>query len=87
MGLSDKDIVALSGGHTIGPWTFKSFDLGQLLLQRALNGEKAGLLQLPTDKALLSDPVFRPIVEKYATDEDAFFTDYADAHMKLSELG
>ncbi|KAM3736938.1 hypothetical protein ACB098_09G019000 [Castanea mollissima] len=37
MGLSDKDIVALSGGHTL--------------------------------------------------DEDAFFADYADAHLKLSELG
>lgn len=31
-----------------------------------LSGEKEGLLQLPTDKALLSDPVFRPLVEKYA---------------------
>lgn len=31
-----------------------------------LTGEKEGLLQLPSDKALLSDPVFRPLVEKYA---------------------
>lgn len=31
-----------------------------------LTGEKEGLLQLPTDKALLDDPVFRPLVEKYA---------------------
>lgn len=31
-----------------------------------LSGEKEGLLQLPTDKALLADPVFRPLVEKYA---------------------
>ena len=31
-----------------------------------LSGEKEGLLQLPSDKALLSDPVFRPFVEKYA---------------------
>ncbi|CAN6695796.1 unnamed protein product [Malus baccata var. baccata] len=37
MGLRDKDIVALSGGHTL--------------------------------------------------DEDAFFDDYAESHMKLSELG
>ncbi|KAK7834987.1 l-ascorbate peroxidase [Quercus suber] len=59
MGLSDKDIVALSGGHTL----------------------------LPSDKALLEDPVFRPLVEKYAADEDAFFADYAEAHLKLSELG
>jgi L-ascorbate peroxidase len=52
-----------------------------------LSGEKEGLLQLPSDKALLSDPSFRPLVEKYAADEDAFFADYAEAHLKLSELG
>ena len=32
-----------------------------------LSGEKEGLLQLPTDKALLADPVFYPFVEIYAT--------------------
>ncbi|XP_022775866.1 L-ascorbate peroxidase 2, cytosolic-like [Durio zibethinus] len=71
MGLSDKDNVALSGGHTL----------------ELLNGEKEGLIELPTDKALLEDPVYRPLVEKYAADEDAFFADYAESHLKLSELG
>ncbi|EEF37154.1 L-ascorbate peroxidase, cytosolic, putative [Ricinus communis] len=52
-----------------------------------LSGEKEGLIQLPSDKALLQDPVFRPLVEKYAADEDAFFEDYEEAHLKLSELG
>ncbi|KVI06651.1 heme peroxidase [Cynara cardunculus var. scolymus] len=52
-----------------------------------LAGEKEGLLKLPIDKALLADPVFRPLVEKYAADEDAFFADYAESHMKLFELG
>lgn len=82
-----------------------------------LTGEKDDLLQLPSDKALLTDSVFRPLVEKYAAvsiflyfysmwnynvygkgnkitvicrclqDEDAFFADYAEAHLKLSELG
>lgn len=31
-----------------------------------LSGEKEGLIQLPTDKCLLNDHVFRPLVEKYA---------------------
>lgn len=31
-----------------------------------LTGEKEGLLQLVSDKALLDDPVFRSYVEKYA---------------------
>lgn len=35
-------------------------------ISELLSGEKEGLLQLPSDKALLSDPAFRPLVDKYA---------------------
>lgn len=35
-------------------------------LRELLSGEKEGLLQLPSDKALLSDSIFHPLVEKYA---------------------
>lgn len=98
MGLSDTDIVALSGGHTLGrchkersgfegAWTTNPLIFDNSYFKELLSGEKDGLLQLPTDKALLSDPVFRPLVDKYAVDEDAFFADYAEAHLKLSELG
>ncbi|XP_050209491.1 L-ascorbate peroxidase, cytosolic [Mercurialis annua] len=98
MGLSDRDIVALSGGHTLGrchkersgfegPWTTNPLIFDNSYFTELLSGEKEGLLKLPTDLALLSDPIFRPLVEKYAADEDAFFADYSEAHMKLSELG
>ncbi|KAF5754709.1 putative L-ascorbate peroxidase [Helianthus annuus] len=98
MGLSDKDIVALSGGHTLGrahpersgfegPWTREPLKFDNSYFIELLKGESEGLLKLPTDIALLDDPAFRPYVDLYAKDEDAFFNDYALSHKKLSELG
>ncbi|CAM0151628.1 unnamed protein product [Urochloa decumbens] len=70
-----------------GAWTSNPLIFDNSYFKELLSGEKEGLLQLPSDKALLSDPSFRPLVEKYAADDDAFFADYAEAHLKLSELG
>lgn len=98
MGLSDKDIVALSGGHTLGrahpersgfdgPWTKEPLKFDNSYFAELLKGESDGLLKLPTDNALLDIPEFRRYVELYAKDEDAFYRDYAESHKKLSELG
>ncbi|KAJ8443598.1 hypothetical protein Cgig2_019580 [Carnegiea gigantea] len=98
MGLSDKDIVALSGGHTLGrahrersgfegPWTKDPLKFDDSYFVELLKGESEGLLKLPSDKALVEDPVFRRYVELYAKDEEEFFKDYAESHKKLSELG
>lgn len=37
-----------------------------MYVREVLKGERQGLMQLPTDKALMTDSVFRPLVEKYA---------------------
>uniref|UniRef100_A0A1J3HJF0 L-ascorbate peroxidase n=1 Tax=Noccaea caerulescens TaxID=107243 RepID=A0A1J3HJF0_NOCCA len=98
MGLSDRDIVALSGGHTLGrahkersdyegPWTQDPLKFDNSYFVELKKGETPGLLQLKTDKALLCDPKFHSYVELYAKDEDAFLRDYAISHKKLSELG
>ncbi|GAB4824971.1 hypothetical protein Ancab_007844 [Ancistrocladus abbreviatus] len=95
MGLSNKDIVVLSGAHTLRT-------SGKIRLQRPLDqgsfednfyyvellkGDTEELLKLPTDKVQVEDPGFRPYVELYAKDEEAFFQDSAESHKKLSELG
>ncbi|KAF3678399.1 putative L-ascorbate peroxidase 3 [Capsicum annuum] len=98
MGLSDKDIVALSGGHTLGrahpersgfegPWTKEPLKFDNSYFVELLKEDSKDLLKLPTDKALVEDPQFRRYVELYARDEEAFFRDYAVSHKKLSELG
>ncbi|RXH97649.1 hypothetical protein DVH24_009974 [Malus domestica] len=98
MGLSDKDIVALSGGHTLGrahpdrsgfdgPWTKEPLQFDNSYFVELLNEESEGLLKLPTDAALVEDPEFRKYVDLYAKDAEAFFRDYAESHKKLSELG
>ncbi|CAH9064922.1 unnamed protein product [Cuscuta europaea] len=102
MGLSDKDIVALSGGHTLGkahrerssfdgawtdnPWKFDNSYFVELL-KRGDSSQGGRLLKLHTDKALVQDPKFCNFVKLYANDEDVFFNDYAESHKKLSELG
>ncbi|XP_009796806.1 L-ascorbate peroxidase 3 [Nicotiana tabacum] len=93
IGLSeDKDIVALSAGLKLaaradskssgveGPKFDNSYFV-KLLKQ------DSGLLQLPSDKALLEDPKFHSYVLLYEKDQKAFFRDYEESHKKLSELG
>ncbi|KAF9682185.1 hypothetical protein SADUNF_Sadunf05G0082400 [Salix dunnii] len=98
MGLSDKDIVALSGGHTLGrahpdrsgfdgPWTKEPLKFDNSYFQELMRGDSEGLLKLSTDKVLVEDPKFCKYVLLYAEDEDAFFSDYSSSHKKLSELG
>jgi len=45
------------------------------------------LMMLPTDIALLTDPVFRFYVEMYAEDKELFFSDFSMVFAKLLELG
>ncbi|GAB2298032.1 L-ascorbate peroxidase 1, cytosolic, partial [Dionaea muscipula] len=60
-GRCHKDRSGFKGAWTANPLAFDNSYLTELL-----SAEKEGLLQLPSDKALLSDPVFCSYVEKYA---------------------
>ena len=114
MGFNDRDIVALSGGHTVGrahkvrsgydgPWTHNSLEFDNSYFKnlvelewkvREWDGEDQftdveteTLCMLPTDMALIEDDEFRPFVELYAEDEEAFFKDFSDAYARLMALG
>jgi L-ascorbate peroxidase len=88
MGLGPRDLVALSGAHTLGhaqrrpftanPWVFSNEYFVQLLDQPQILG---------TDSALVDDPDLRPFVEVYAEDQGRFFDDFADAFRRLTWLG
>ncbi|KAJ0025908.1 hypothetical protein Pint_08147 [Pistacia integerrima] len=114
MGLNDKEIVALSGAHTLGrsrpersgwgkpetkhtkdgpgapggqSWTVKWLKFDNSYFKDIKEKKDEELLVLPTDAVLFDDPSFKVYAEKYAEDQEAFFNDYAEAHVKLSNLG
>nr|ATL76083.1 ascorbate peroxidase 6 [Eleusine coracana] len=114
MGLNDKEIVALSGAHTLGrarpersgwgkpetkytkngpgapggqSWTSQWLKFDNSYFKDVKERRDEDLLVLPTDAVLFEDSSFKFYAEKYAVDQDAFFSDYAEAHAKLSNLG
>jgi len=111
-GFSDRDIVALSGAHTVGAchpersgfegsWTDDKLKFDNAYFRDLLNktwtiettksGKKqyrsGKAMMLTTDMALIEDPKFKEHVTKYAGDQQAFFTDFKDAWVRLQELG
>lgn len=91
LGLSVQDLVALSGGHTLGhlqrlpftpdPYVFSNSYYVELLARRP------GILRLNSDVALLDDPELRSYVETYAEDQQRFFDDFTLALRRLTWLG
>ena len=44
-------------------------------------------MMLPTDMALIQDKNFKKHVERYAKDDQAFYSEFRDVIVKLFELG
>jgi L-ascorbate peroxidase len=93
MGLSLRDLVALSGGHTLGAAAGRPFTADPLTFSNSYfrhlvaDDGAAGTDLLPSDRALLDDPELRALVELYARDEARFLEDFRDAYRRLTWLG
>ncbi|KAJ3086363.1 hypothetical protein HK102_013231 [Quaeritorhiza haematococci] len=91
MGLSARDFVALSAGaHSVGGTRFRpdGFDgtpnrFDNEIFKRIL----AGNTVFQSDNGLANDPTTRPIVEEFANNQEAFFTAFSEAYIKMMDLG
>ena len=68
-------------------WTQKWMCFDNSYFCRQESADDPDLLWLPTDIALAESPEFKQYFTRYASDKQAFFSDYASAHKKMSSLG
>ena len=98
MGLSPEEYVALMGSFTIGfanddnlskkgRWTMNPYVFDNTYFQEVLLGHNSKYLKTEADLKLLHSPELKRWVEAYAQDQNLFFTNYARAHVKVSEAG
>jgi len=69
-------------------WTVKKTHEGKAWTgPKQFEADNGALMMLPSDVALIEDAAFRTWVETYAKSEEQFFSDFAKAFQKLTELG
>ncbi|KAL4857580.1 putative L-ascorbate peroxidase 6 [Chlorella vulgaris] len=94
-GLDAQEFVALCGSHTLGskgygdPVTFDN-TYYKTLLAAPWTDKKNEMAQhtgIATDHVLADDPTCRPLIQRYAADQPAFFRDFASAFEKMSCVG
>jgi L-ascorbate peroxidase len=93
LGLGPRELVALSGAHTLGFAHGRSFTRDPFAFSNAYfralleSADDPALGLLSSDRALLAEPELRELVEEYAADEAVFLAAFADAYRRLTWLG
>ena len=94
--LTQEEIVALMGRRTLGfyktedegeeRWNMNPYIFNNEYFQELLT-EDSKYIKLDDDKSLIEDIEARAHVEKFAEDEEYFFSVFSRAFSKLSEIG
>lgn len=98
LGLSPKEIVALFGHRTLGfylnkktdenesRWSMNPFIFDNNYFVEILD-KHSDYLKTPSDLVLLENPEYREFVELFAKDQDAFFEEFSNVYLKVSNFG
>lgn len=97
VGRCHGDRSGFVGAWTADPMSFDNAFFKDLLQKKWVESVNAhgnkqfndeeGLMMLPTDMALITDPAFKAVVEKFAASKETFFSSFAKAFQKLQESG
>ena len=96
--LQPDEFVALMGANTIGfignekkgphtRWCLNPYVFDNTYFQELLLRDQSKYFKDETDLKLLQSSDLKHWVEAYADDQDLFFTNWAKAHVKVSEFG
>lgn len=95
MGFGPTDMVALLGSHTLGnkgfgePLLFDNTYYTSLLKKPWENSKDpmASMIGLQSDRVLPDDATLRPIIQRFADDNDEFLHNFTRSYIQLTELG
>jgi adenylate cyclase len=91
-GLDRKEMVALTGAHTLGrahgrQFTENPYRFDNEYFKRLLRDDMSlSLAMLASDRELLKDEKTRQLVELYAGNEEFFFNDFRNAYLKMIRM-